>query len=97
MDRGKRSLECISLLLCLKLKYPEHVYLLRGNHEAAELNATYGFYDEVVRRCGAKTYKAFSDCFDTLPVCAVAANRIFCVHGGISPHLTSPKDVNRVV
>jgi serine/threonine-protein phosphatase PP1 catalytic subunit len=42
VDRGKRSLECMTLLLCLKLKHPQHVYLLRGNHEAAALNTTYG-------------------------------------------------------
>ena len=32
VDRGTMSLECILLLLCYKIKFPENVFLLRGNH-----------------------------------------------------------------
>jgi serine/threonine-protein phosphatase PP1 catalytic subunit len=37
VDRGKQSLETILLLLCYKLKYPENFFLLRGNHECANV------------------------------------------------------------
>ena len=43
VDRGKQSLETILLLLCYKIKYPENFFLLRGNHECA--NVTRGTLD----------------------------------------------------
>ena len=42
VDRGKQSLETILLLLCYKIKYPENFFLLRGNHECA--NVTRGMF-----------------------------------------------------
>ena len=41
---GKRSLETISLLLAYKIKYPENFFLLRGNHESAQINRYTGYY-----------------------------------------------------
>lgn len=46
VDRGKQSLETILLLLCYKVKYPENFFLLRGNHECA--NVTRGEYSDLV-------------------------------------------------
>ena len=95
VDRGKQSLETLILLLCLKIKYPENFFLLRGNHESAEITKMYGFYDECKRRTinGVKTWKMFVDVFNTLPVAATIADKIFCVHGGLSPDL---KDLNQI-
>ena len=45
VDRGKQSLETMLLLLCYKIKYPETFFLLRGNHECA--NVTRGMYIEI--------------------------------------------------
>lgn len=100
VDRGKQSLETMILLLCLKIKYPENFFLLRGNHETAEITKMYGFYDECKRRTsnGVKTWKLFVDVFNTLPVAATIADKIFCVHGGLSPdlkNLNQIKDIQR--
>ena len=33
VDRGKQSIESLCLLLAFKVKHPDNVHLLRGNHE----------------------------------------------------------------
>jgi len=64
VDRGKHSLETILLLMCYKIKYPENFFLLRGNHECANVTRVYGFYDECKRRCNVKVWKTFVDSFN---------------------------------
>mmetsp|Transcript_12470 Transcript_12470/g.29237 ORF Transcript_12470/g.29237 Transcript_12470/m.29237 type:complete len:339 (+) Transcript_12470:205-1221(+) len=97
VDRGKQSLETICLLLAYKIKYPENFFVLRGNHECASINRIYGFYDECKRRFGIKLWKTFTDCFNCLPCAAVIDEKIFCMHGGLSPELTNLDQVKRIV
>ena len=42
VDRGKQSLEVITLLFAYKVKFPENFFLLRGNHECASITRIYG-------------------------------------------------------
>lgn len=46
MDRGKQSIETLTLLFAYKVKYPKHVCLIRGNHEDERINCLHGFLDE---------------------------------------------------
>ncbi|EON98577.1 putative serine threonine-protein phosphatase pp-z protein [Phaeoacremonium minimum UCRPA7] len=96
VDRGKQSLETILLLMCYKLKYPENFFLLRGNHECANVTRVYGFYDECKRRCNVKIWKTFIDTFNCLPIAAIVAGKIFCVHGGLSPALSHMDDIRNI-
>ncbi|KAF9963393.1 serine/threonine protein phosphatase Pzh1 [Mortierella alpina] len=93
VDRGRMSLETILLLFCYKIKYPENFFLLRGNHECANVTKVYGFYDECKRRASIKMWKAFVDVFNCLPLAGIVANKIFCVHGGLSPSLSTMDDI----
>ena len=96
VDRGKQSLETILLLMCYKLKFPENFFLLRGNHESANVTRVYGFYDECKRRTNIKVWKGFIDAFNTLPIAAIVAGKIFCVHGGLSPQLQHMDDIRQI-
>jgi len=97
VDRGKYSIETICLLLSYKIKYPENFFLLRGNHECASINRIYGFYDECKRRHNIKIWKAFTDCFNVLPVSAVVEDKILCMHGGLSPELNDLDQIHQIV
>jgi len=97
VDRGKQSIETICLLLAYKIKYPENFFILRGNHECASINRIYGFYDECKRRYNIKLWKTFTDCFNCLPVAAVIDEKIFCMHGGLSPDLVNMEQVKRIM
>uniref|UniRef100_A0A8C9GM49 Serine/threonine-protein phosphatase n=1 Tax=Piliocolobus tephrosceles TaxID=591936 RepID=A0A8C9GM49_9PRIM len=97
VDRGKQSLETICLLLAYKIKYPENFFLLRGNHECASINRIYGFYDECKRRYSVKLWKTFIDCFNCLPVAAIIDEKIFCMHGGLSPELNNMEQIRKII
>eukprot|EP00929_Paragymnodinium_shiwhaense_P071670 TRINITY_DN36418_c0_g2_i1.p2 TRINITY_DN36418_c0_g2~~TRINITY_DN36418_c0_g2_i1.p2 ORF type:complete len:322 (-),score=86.79 TRINITY_DN36418_c0_g2_i1:79-1044(-) len=96
VDRGKNSIECIVLLFAYKVKFPENFFLLRGNHECENINRQYGFFDECKRRFTVKLWKTFGDAFNNMPVCACVADRILCMHGGLSPELTSLDQVRQL-
>ncbi|KAJ1292595.1 hypothetical protein BS78_01G001800 [Paspalum vaginatum] len=93
VDRGDHSIETVCLLLAFKVRHPENLFLLRGNHECASINRIYGFYDECKRRYTVRLWRAFADCFDCMPVAALVDARILALHGGISPHLRTLEQI----
>ncbi|XKL66786.1 hypothetical protein PGB90_010206 [Kerria lacca] len=96
VDRGLYSVECLSLLLSLKVKHPENVYLLRGNHECTLINQKYGFLNECKKRFNITLWRKFSAFFDCLPLAAVIGDKIFCCHGGLSPELKFVKQIDNI-
>lgn len=97
VDRGEFSVEVITIMFALALKYPKNIYLLRGNHEETSLNSLYGFKQELSHnQYSNDLWVKFNIVFDLLPFAAILNGRIFCVHGGLSPDLKSLDDLHRI-
>ena len=97
VDRGYNGVEVLELLLALKVKYPEHITLLRGNHESRQICFAYGFYEEITRKYGnANAWEYFTDLFDYLPLAALVEGKIFCVHGGLSPYISTVDQIRLI-
>lgn len=93
VDRGEYGIVIIAYLFSQKLQNPNKVYLLRGNHETRGVNGwsdIYGdkcLYNQCINRYGNEIgkclFESINNVFDSLPLCCVIDNNIFCVHGGI--------------
>ncbi|CAI7063129.1 BEM_collapsed_G0007780.mRNA.1.CDS.1 [Saccharomyces cerevisiae] len=100
VDRGYYSVETVSYLVAMKVRYPHRITILRGNHESRQITQVYGFYDECLRKYGsANVWKMFTDLFDYFPITALVDNKIFCLHGGLSPMIETidqVRELNRI-
>ena len=97
VNHGSFSVEVFSLLLCYKCKYPEKIWLLRGNHESRRLTKAHTFKEECMRKYSdSKAWDIFCDVFDLLPLAGLINNQIFCVHGGLSSYCLMLDTINMI-
>lgn len=82
VDRGMQGTEVLTKLFQLKLKEPENVFLLRGNHETIDMNIYYGFFEEI--GFDRDFLLDIGRTYERMPVAAVISGHTFCVHGGIN-------------
>ena len=97
VDRGFNSVETFLLLLALKVRYPDRITLIRGNHETRQITQVYGFYDECMRKYGSiNVWRYCTEIFDYLPISAIIDGRIFCIHGGLSPTIDTIDEIRNI-
>mmetsp|Transcript_4369 Transcript_4369/g.5642 ORF Transcript_4369/g.5642 Transcript_4369/m.5642 type:complete len:559 (+) Transcript_4369:761-2437(+) len=99
VDRGMFSCEVVLYLLCLKIRFPNKIYLLRGNHETRNLTEFFNFRIECLRKYNRLIYAMLMDLFDYLPLASIITNkqgRFFCLHGGLSPSLQFIEEIDRI-
>ncbi|KAJ0966331.1 hypothetical protein J5N97_027469 [Dioscorea zingiberensis] len=100
VDRGQHSLETITLLLALKVEYPHNVHLIRGNHEAADINALFGFRIECIERMGERdgvwAWHRINRLFNWLPLAALIEKKIICMHGGIGRSINHVEQIQNL-
>jgi len=97
VDRGYYSVESVCLVMALKVRYPDKVWMIRGNHESRQITQVYGFYDECLRKYGTPNiWKEFCDLFDYMPLSTLVDDFVFCVHGGLSPKIDTLDDIRKL-
>jgi len=92
VDRGYFSTEVLLYLLAMKLKFPDNVHLLRGNHETRMMTEYMTFKAELLYKYKSEElYEACVELFDALPLAALITGSdvgdCLAVHGGIGPDL----------
>ncbi|KEP65351.1 UNVERIFIED_CONTAM: protein phosphatase 4, catalytic subunit [Hammondia hammondi] len=97
VDRGYFSVETFLFLLALKVRYPDRITLIRGNHESRQITQVYGFYDECLRKYGSSTvWRYCTEVFDYLALAAIIDDRLFALHGGLSPAISSVDEIRSI-
>ena len=109
VDRGEFSTETLIMIMLMKVLFPNHVYVIRGNHEFSTMWKSGGFASEIALLYGSSNMNNYNDnivasefskMLSTVPLGAVIDEKIFCVHGGIGPQFESIKqleDIHRPV
>lgn len=98
VDRGYFSAEVVLFLFAAKIRWPEHVFLLRGNHEDSFIAERYGTKKEIETKYSNRLWRQMLDAFAHLPLAALliyADRRFFCCHGGISNELLDLSDMEK--
>jgi len=96
VDRGPFSVECLSLVFSLKILFPDHVYIIRGNHEFESVSAMGGFFTETTSIYhNTNVFNSFIAAFMNMPIAARIGGAL-CLHGGLSPDFKKINQIEKI-
>ena len=79
-----------------QVRYPDRIFLIRGNHESRQITQVYGFYDESLRKYGTlNVWRYCVEVFDYLSLAALVDGVVLGVHGGLSPNISTIDQVRK--
>jgi len=97
IGKGDNCVVTFLLLLALKVRYPDHMTLLRGNMESKSISQVYNFYNECLSKYGsANVWSYCNEIFDLMNLAALVGDKIFCVHGGLSPSINTLDEIRQI-
>lgn len=103
VDRGDYQLECLIFIYLLKIFSPNHVILLRGNHEAYPFDESQFLNICISMKLSYLEDEKITDIqelafnsFDYLDICLVFNDEFFCVHGGITSNFHILKGLDKM-
>jgi len=93
VDRGPASLENINFLLGQKIKHPDSVYMLMGNHEGYALGSFHpaDFWDAL----DTELRQRYGEVLSRLPLAVSTPNGIIALHGAL-PDVSRLEDIGRI-
>lgn len=99
VNYGEFSTETVTFIFALKVVYPEHIFVIRGQHEFAMSCKKYGLSGDLLGYYGTNYLETtFLRAFACLPIAAVLNKKICMLHGGFGPNtksLITITDINR--
>ncbi|KAG5638877.1 hypothetical protein H0H81_009180 [Sphagnurus paluster] len=102
VDRGSWSIEVILTAFAFKWLYPNYMFINRGNHEAKDMNRTYGFEGEAKHKHGEQSYKGanperqlFAHVFTALPLATLVSATKAPIKAGKPDPILSPQGLKR--
>lgn len=96
VNRSKNGLEILLHLLCLKILYPQKIFILRGHMEIKTISQTYGFSDECKHKYPGSdaVFNACVETFNFMLLGALIQGSVLCLHGGLSPSIQKVNEID---
>ena len=87
VDRGAWGAELLAVAMAWKVAAPDHVFLLRGNHECEFCTEVYGYKRELQVKYGKASgnalWRLFTRLGAALPLAARIGEKTLVLHGGL--------------